>query len=84
MLVALDGLRVPDLRLIGVFIELPPRPSLSQEIPALVELDPDLLMALVVVGRAVGYPVELTLLVDEMLDVTQDAQIVHDASSLLL
>src|SRR6266540_4973447 len=39
LLVALDGLGVPDVRGLGVVARLPERPPLAEEIPGLVETD---------------------------------------------
>src|SRR4051794_33953121 len=77
LLVALDGLGVADVGLLGVLSELPPGPALAQEVPTLVELDLERLIALMVLGRAVGPLVELVLFVDEVLDVVKDALVVH-------
>jgi hypothetical protein len=83
LFVALDDLRVPDLRAIGVLSELAPRPPLPQEIPALVELDLERLMALVILGRMVALAVESMLLVDEVLNTMQNALVVHGTSAVL-
>src|SRR5947209_4901999 len=77
LLVALDGLGIADVGLLGVFPELPAGPALAQEIPTLIELDLERVVALMVLGRAVGLLVELVLLVDEVLDMVKDALVVH-------
>jgi hypothetical protein len=68
LLVALDRLLVPDLRLVGVVAELPPGAALPQEVPALIELDLEGAIALVVLGRAVRMLVQPMLLFHEVLD----------------
>src|SRR5437870_1494111 len=77
LLVALDDVRRPDFRAIGVLAELAQRASLPQEIPALVELDLELTQALaLLVGlRAPG--VERMLLVDEASDMGEHGLIVR-------
>jgi hypothetical protein len=68
--------------LIRVLAELAPRPPLPQEIPALIELDLERLMALVILGRVIAPVVEPMFLVDKMLNAMKYALVVHGTSGL--
>src|SRR5262245_2752994 len=68
LLVVLDDIGRPDLRLIGIAAELAQRPSLPQQIPALIELHAQRLEPRVRLVVAFLLGVQLVLLVHELLD----------------
>ena len=69
LLVVLDDSGRPDARLRGVVTELPERPTLAQQIPALIELDLELIQSLTVGVRELPLLEEPVLFLDEMFDV---------------
>lgn len=69
LFVFFDDVRRPDSGVIGIFAELPERTALAQEVPALIQLDPDRFKPLVVGLRPRLLTVEPMLFLDEMFDV---------------
>jgi len=66
-------------------VELPASPALAQEIPAAVELHLDRCQPLVMLGRSMRLvdPQQRVLLGDQLLDLVQDAFVVHGCSLVL-
>src|SRR5436305_13192125 len=80
LLVALDDLRLADSRRGRVETGLPQRTTLAEQVPALVEADPDRLQPamLAVAQHALGTTlVERVLLGDELLDAVVDPFVFH-------
>jgi hypothetical protein len=83
LLVALDDLGPSRLSVVRITTRLAERPSLAQEVPALVERDLDLLEALAVAIARGSVRLALpqrVLFVDELLDRPMNLRIVHDAT----
>src|SRR5215469_6162627 len=81
--IALDGLLVAQLRILGILPELPPRPALAQKIPPLVEPDLDLaqLLPLGIRGAALRFALEqLMLPACQLVDPVGDPLVIHGAS----
>ena len=83
--VALYGVGIADLRLVGILPDLRPRSSLPKEIPAAIKLDlhrPQPLLVclqqLFVFAVALFAVAKLVLLVDEALDPRRDALVAHE------
>jgi hypothetical protein len=83
--IALHRSLVADGRRIGVLAELPASPALAQEIPAAVELYLDRRQALMMLGRSMRLvdPQQRVLLGDQLLDLVQDAFVIHGCSLVL-
>jgi Family of unknown function (DUF5519) len=84
--VPLDGVGVPDLGLVRILPELLARPSLSEQVPAPVELDLDVSQAPLIFRQLVGLTAvrlllatKLVLLSDQVLNPIGDAVVVHVA-----
>jgi len=69
LLVFLDDLRRPDLRLVGVFAELALGPALSKQVPALIQLDLHLREPALIVGRKSAVRPQAMLFIDQLFDV---------------
>src|SRR4029453_15049034 len=78
---ALDGAGIADLGIGLVLAELPPGPSLAQQVPALVELDLDAReLGVLDLRRDVAGtdpPAQLVLLLDQTLDAALDVLVAH-------
>src|SRR5207249_4115469 len=73
LLVLLDDRRRPDRGAVRVLAELAERHALPQQVPALIELDPNRLEAILLSRVEIAAPIERLLLVDERLDVIEDS-----------
>jgi hypothetical protein len=85
LLVFLDDRGWADVRLIRILPGVAQRAPLSEQIPALIELDLDRLEAHLPVVIEVGLPVQRLFFVDEVFDVPQHAGVSlvsHDGSPL--
>jgi hypothetical protein len=72
LLVPLDNRRGPHLRVVRILAELAPRTPLTQEIPALIELDLNLFEPDLIVIRQLTLPVKVLLFVHEAFDLPED------------
>src|SRR5262245_36489233 len=85
LLVALDDVLRADVGLVGILAELAQRPTLAQQVPALVELDLDRVQSVLIGVRQHFLAVERVLLLHERFDVMANRQVnlflVHVESS---
>src|SRR4029078_2253644 len=81
--VALDLAGRPDVRALRVLAALTASPSLTQQVPALVQLDLELAQPRLLVGAGVparlGLLAQRMLLVDEGVDLVKQSGVVHGA-----
>jgi hypothetical protein len=72
LLVSLDDRRRTHLGLVRILAKLAPCVPLAQKIPALIELDLDLLEPHLIVIRQLALPVQVLLLMHKAFDLLQD------------
>jgi hypothetical protein len=72
LLISLDDRRRAHLGLVRILAELAPCVPLEQEIPALIELDPNLFEPHLIVVHQLRLPVEMLLFVHKAFDLPED------------
>jgi hypothetical protein len=72
LLISLDDRRRTHLGLVWILAELAPCIPLAEQIPALIELDPNLIEPHLIVVRQLRVPVKALLLVHKTFDFPQD------------
>ena len=82
LFVLLDHVGRPGVRLVRILAELAQRAPLAEQIPALIELDLQLVQPYLVVAAQVAALIEPLLLADEILDALEDCRVVLGSHSL--